>query len=194
MFSALLAAALGFNQFGPEGSGFWLTVAATGSEREIRTDLAGRQLAAAMVSLGWILVVSTVLAVLVAPAVLPAVVLSFGAGAAVLGAGLGVAAVASVLAPYPMPDQPSAAFTGPGAARGCVAGLAWIAGAGTIGALALPVALPALLLDPGWVALVVLLAGPPYGAALAWVGRRIAAAVLIHRMPELLVAVTPDRT
>ena len=40
----------------------------------------------------------------------------------------------------------------------------------------------------------VLLAGPLYGAALAWVGRRIAAALLIDRLPELLVAVTPDRS
>ena len=167
---------------------------ATGAEREIRTDLAGRHLATAVLSLAWILLSSTVLAVLVAPAVLPAVARSIGAGAAVLGVGLGVATVASVLAPYPMPDQPSAAFTAPGAGRGCVAGLAWSAGAATVTGLALPVALPALLLDADWAAVPVLLVGPLYGAGVAWVGRRIAAALLIDRMPELLVAVTPART
>lgn len=194
MFSALLAASLGFNQFGPEGSGFWITVAATGSERQIRVDLAGRNLATAILSMLWILVSCTVLAVLVAPSVPAAVALSIGSGAAVLGAGLGVSVLASVLAPYPMPDQPTAAFAGPGAGRGCIAGLAWTLGAVVVTVLALPVALPALLSPSGWVALLVLLAGPAYGAALAWTGRRIAAAILLTRLPELLVAVTPDRT
>jgi ABC-2 type transport system permease protein len=192
MFSALLVSSLGFNQYGPEGSAFWLTIVATGTDRDIRTDLAGRQAATALVTGCWVLLAAGALSVVTGtPSALP---LALGAGAAVLGAGLGVGAVLSVLAPYPVADQAGAAFAGPGPGRGCLAGLLWALGAAVTTALALPVGVPAL----GWgdrtpVVVLVLVGGCAWGGVLAWAGRRIAAGRLVGRLPELLVAVTPDR-
>jgi ABC-2 type transport system permease protein len=193
MFSALLVSSLGFNQLGPEGSAFWLTIVTTGTERDARTELAGRNTATALVTLVWILVAATALAIVTRT--LSAIPLAFGAGAAVLGAGLAVGAMLSVLAPYPVPDQAGAAFAGPGAGRGCLAGLLWALGSLVTAVLALPVGVPALVWgSQPLVVLAVLLGGPLWGFGLAAVGRRLAARRLVLRMPELLVAVTPDRT
>lgn len=197
MLTALLATSLSFNQFGPEGSAFWLTAASTASERDARTDLAGRNLATAAITLTWVLASATVLAFVTVPAgeVPVAVLVSFGAAAAVVGGGCGVAVVASVLAPYPMPEQAGAAFAGPGPGRGCIAGLVWIVGTGVVALAALPVAVPALIWgDRLWVALLVLVGGSAWGAGLAWLGRRIAAATMLDRLPELLVTLTPERS
>lgn len=192
-FSALLVTALQFNLLGPEGTAFWLTVVTTASERDARTDLAGRNGATAAVALAWVLPVSVVLAVVAGSGTL-SVLVSVGAAAAVLGSGLATGTVISVLAPYPVPDQASAAFTGPGPGRGCLAGLLWMVGALVTVALSLPVVVPALGWGDSWpVALAVAVGGPAWGTALAWLGRRLAAQSLVTRLPEVLVAVTPDR-
>lgn len=193
MLSALLVSSLAFNQYGPEGSAFWMSVVVTATERDARTDLAGRNTATALVVGIWVLVASTALAVVTGtPSAVP---LALGAGAAVLGAGLGVGAVLSVLAPYPVPDQPGAAFAGPGAGRGCLAGLFWLLGSAVTASASAPVWAPALVWgDRPAVVPAVLVGGLAWGAGLAWVGRRIAAQQLVVRLPELLVAVTPDRT
>jgi ABC-2 type transport system permease protein len=193
LFSTLLICSLSFNQYGPEGSAFWLTIVATGTDRDARTDLAGRNAATALVAGCWVLLAAGTLSIVTGtPSALP---LAVGAAAAVLGAGLGVGAVLSVLAAYPVPDQAGAAFAGPGPGRGCLAALLWALGAGVAAALALPVAGPALVWGdrPGVIA-AVLVGGVGWGAFLAWVGRRIAAEQLVGRLPELLVAITPDRS
>lgn len=193
MLSALLVSSLGFNQYGPEGSAFWLTIVTTGTDRDIRTDLAGRQAATALVTGCWVLLAAGALSIVTGtPSALP---LALGAGATVLGAGLGVGAVLSVLAPYPLPDQAGAAFAGPGPGRGCLAGLLWVLGAAVTTLLVLPICVPALVRGdrPGVIALVLVL-GVAWGAFLAWAGRQLAARRLITHLPEQLVAVTPDRT
>lgn len=195
-FSALLVTALGFNLFGPEGSAFWITAAATGSARDARTDLAGRNLAVALIALPWVAVAATVFAAIALPVerVPLTVLMTLGAAAAVLGAGCAAGAVISVLAPYPMPDQPGAAFAGPGPGRGCLAGLLWMAGATATAIAALPVVLPALLAgDRPLVALAVAVTGPLWGFLLARGGRHLAAGHLVTHLPETLVAVSPDR-
>jgi ABC-2 type transport system permease protein len=193
MLSALLVSSLGFNQYGPEGSAFWMSIVVTATERDARTDLAGRNTATALVVGSWVLLASSALAIVTrTPSAIP---LALGAGAAVLGAGLGVGATLSVLAPYPVPDQPGAAFAGPGAGRGCLAGLFWLLGSAVTALASAPVWLPALVWgDRPVVVAAVLAGGPAWGALLAWAGRRIAAQQLVVRLPELLVAVTPDRT
>jgi ABC-2 type transport system permease protein len=123
-----------------------------------------------------------------------AVALALGAGAAVLGGGLGVGAVLSVLAPYPVPDQAGAAFAGQGAGRGCLAGLFWLLGSAVTAVTSAPVWVPALAWGDRPVVIAVVLAGGlAWGALLARVGRQLAARLLVERLPELLVAVTPDR-
>jgi ABC-2 type transport system permease protein len=193
MFSALLVSSLSFNQYGLEGSAFWQTIVATGTDRDVRTDLAGRNLAVALVVGGWVLLSAGALSIVTGTP--SAVLLALGSAAALLGAGLGVGALLSVLAPYPLPDQTGAAFAGPGAGRGCLAGLLWVLGTGITTLLGLPVAVPALVWGsrPPVVA-AVLVVGTAWGLGLAWAGRRLAAARLITRLPEQLVAVTPDRT
>jgi ABC-2 type transport system permease protein len=193
LLSPLLVASLGFNTYGPEGSAFWMTIVVTGTERDARTDLAGRNTATALVAGIWVLLASGALAVVTrTPSAVP---LALGAGAAVLGAGLAVGAVLSVLAPYPVPDQPGAAFAGPGAGRGCLAGLFWLFGSAVTAVASAPVWLPALIWgDRPVVVVAVPVGGVALGALLAWVGRRLAARQLLARLPELLIAVTPDRT
>jgi hypothetical protein len=39
-----------------------------------------------------------------------------------------------------------------------------------------------------------MVAGPLWGAGSSWLGRRVAARRLVVRLPEMLVAVTPERT
>lgn len=193
MFSALLVSSLGFNQYGPEGSAFWLTIAVTATERDARTDLAGRTTATALVVGIWVLLASTALAVVTrTPSAVP---LALGAGAAVLGAGLATGGVLSVLTPYPVPDQPGAAFAGPGAGRGCLAGLLWLLGSVVSAVASAPVWLPALVWgDRPMVVVAVFAGGLAWGSGLAWAGRRLAARQLLTRLPELLIAVTPDRS
>jgi ABC-2 type transport system permease protein len=197
VLTALLISSLSFNAFGPEGSAFWLTAVATGTERDARTDLAGRNAAIALVAMTWVVIAATVVGALAVPAdrLLPAVLASVGSAAAVLGAGFAAGALISVLAPYALPSQAGAAFAGPGPGRGCLAGLYWLAGSLVAVVASLPVLLPAALLgDRPAVAVVVALAGPVWGALLAAAGRRLAARQMVSRLPEMLAALTPERT
>jgi len=196
VLTALLISSLSFNAFGPEGSAFWLTAVATGTERDARVDLAGRNAATASVAMAWVVIAAVVVGALAVPAdrLLPAALASVGSAAAVLGAGLAAGALISVLAPYALPDQPGAAFAGPGPGRGCLAGLYWLAGSLLAVVAALPVLLPAALLgDRPAVAVVLALAGPAWGALLAAGGRRLAARRMVARLPEMLVALSPER-
>ncbi|GAA2787781.1 hypothetical protein [Nonomuraea dietziae] len=101
-----------------------------------------------------------------------------------LGVGLGVGALTSVLVPYTVPDRLNA-FTGAAPGQGGVAFVASIGAMIVTALLALPVVLP-VLLGVTWMSVVAL----PYGLALAWAGRVLASRIGYPRMPELLAAIS----
>ncbi|MFE3447421.1 hypothetical protein ACFXJ8_00685 [Nonomuraea sp. NPDC059194] len=170
------------NTFGIDGRSLWMNAVVYGDSRDLRSDLAGRHLAVAIIAVP-VLVVLGVIGGLFAGSlawVLPAVLTAWG----VLGVGLGVGAVTSVLVPYTVPDRLNA-FTGAAPGQG---GVAFVASFGAVIAtavLALPVALP-VLLGVGWMSVVAL----PYGLTMAWAGRLLAGRVGASRMPELVAAVS----
>jgi ABC-2 type transport system permease protein len=173
------------NQFGLDGAALWLNVAATSRPHDLRADLAGKNLASAVVAMPAFAVLYAVLGLATHQASYPAS--AFGVAACALGVTLGITSVASVLLPYAVPDRRASAFGGAGTGRGCLAALANVA----ILALALvflaPVFVLLVILHAG---LWLLLAGPCYGAAMAWAGRMAASGIGFRRLPELLAEVS----
>ncbi|MFC4057972.1 hypothetical protein ACFOWE_06680 [Planomonospora corallina] len=170
------------NSFGIDGRSLWMNAAVYGTARAWRTDLAGRHLAVAAIAVPALTVLSAVAALLAGEPVwaVPAALTAWG----VLGVGLGVGAMTSVLLPYTVPERLNA-FTGAAPGQG---GLAF---AGSFGAmigtavLAAPVMLP-VLFGATWVSALAV----PYGVLLAAGGRRLAGRIGFDRHPEILGAIS----
>ena len=96
---AVLGSGTFFNQYGTDGQALWTNVAAGD---DAHADLLGKGTAAAVFILGAATVMATVLAAISGGWAYLPVALGLAAGA--VGAGLAVAAVLSVRAPFPMPD------------------------------------------------------------------------------------------
>ncbi|GII90959.1 hypothetical protein [Sinosporangium siamense] len=180
--SALMLSLQSSNAFGIDGRSLWMNAVVFGTPRDVRNDLAGRHLALAVIA------VPIVTAVTLAGSFIagdPLLAVPFAlVGWGVLGVGLGVGAVASVLLPYTSPERINA-FSGAAPGQGGVAFLGSFGSliAGTL--LSLPIVLPPLLGVMWWSALAV-----PYGMGVAWAGRRIGGAVGFGRYPEILAAVS----
>ncbi|WP_329090347.1 hypothetical protein [Streptosporangium sp. NBC_01469] len=168
------------NAFGIDGRSLWMNAVAYGTDRDWRTDIAGRHLAVATIAVPLLLVLATVAALLAGDVrwAVPAALTAWG----VLGAGLGVGALTSVLMPYTVPERLNA-FTGAAPGQG---GVAFVASFGALigtGLLALPIALP-VVLGLTWVSALAV----PYGLLLSWGGRRVAGKIAFARYPALLEA------
>ncbi|MGV9772285.1 hypothetical protein [Streptosporangium sp. NPDC003464] len=168
------------NSFGIDGRSLWMNSMIYGTGRDWRADLAGRHLAVVTIAAPTLAVLAVVAAVLAGDLrwAVPAALTAWG----VLGVGLGVGAMTSVLLPYTVPERLNA-FTGAAPGQG---GVAFAASFGAmIGSslLALPVALP-VLLGLTWVSALAL----PYGLLISWGGRRIAGDLGFRRYPEILAA------
>ncbi|MBG0827986.1 hypothetical protein HS041_09425 [Planomonospora sp. ID67723] len=179
---ALMIGLQSCNSFGIDGRSVWMNSVAYGTARDWRTDLAGRHLAVATIAVPALAVLSVVAGMLAGNAgwALPAMLTAWG----VLGVGLGVGALTSVLLPYTVPERLNA-FTGAAPGQGGVAFLASFGAMIGTSLLSLPVVLPMLLGLPWVVALAV-----PYGALIAWGGRRIAGNLGFARYPEILGAIS----
>lgn len=173
------------NQFGADRGAVWLLLV-TGDD--LRSDLAGKNLAAALLLLPFAVVLSVAVAAVtggwgsVAPAIL--------ASCAAVAVGYGVGDLASVLAPQPMPETANlwAGTTGTGCATALLQLVALLAQAllllpvvALVGAAALW--RPQLL----WPAAIV---GLLYALGTWWLCLRAAAATARTRGPELLAALT----
>ncbi|MFF2349207.1 transporter [Kitasatospora sp. NPDC058115] len=172
------------NLFGMDGSAFWMVAATLLTPADARDELRGR----AFALLSYAVPVTLVLAVVLAAASgdwsgLPAAV---GLASALLGSGIAIGAVLSVLAPYTMPaDNNPMRNAAPGQGGlvmlnsfGSMFGSVVVASP-AIGYLAWALAAGA----PTWP---LLLAGPLYGAVIATLGLRLAAGRLLERLPEIL--------
>jgi ABC-2 type transport system permease protein len=186
---AVLGSGTFFNQFGTDGQAFWTNVSA-GDAAE--ADLLGKGGAAAVFLLGAGIVMATVLAAISGGwAYLPVAV---GVAAGTCGAGLAVAAVISVRAPFPMPDARNL-FAAGGSGAGCAVALLQLVGLLGQAVLALPIALLTLagLLWSTPLLVAVTVIGPGYGWLVWRMGVRRAARFAQPRQPELLDAVSPRR-
>lgn len=180
-FGALMLGIQSANVFGIDGRSLWMNSVVYATPRALRTDLAGRHLAVGMLALPLLAALAVALGLFAGEpsAIVPAMAAAWG----VLGVGLGVGAVTSVVVPYTTPDRLNA-FSGAAPGQG---GLAFAGSFGSMvatGLLSLPV-LP-VLFGVTWVAVLVL----PYGLLIAALGRRLAGTIGYPRMPELLAAVS----
>lgn len=185
VYGGAIAGIQSANQFGLDGGALWLNVAATSRPQQLRADLAGKNLASALVALPVFALLYTALGLLADQVTYPAAAL--GMAACALGVTLGISSIVSVLMPYAVPERRASAFGGAGTGRGFLAGLANL----VILILAViflsPVLAMLAFLHTG---LWLLLVGPGYGAALAWLGRLAASDIGFRRLPELLAEVS----
>ncbi|GLW05434.1 transporter [Microtetraspora sp. NBRC 13810] len=179
---ALMIGLQSCNAFGIDGRSLWMNSVVYGSERELRTDLAGRHLAVSLIACPLLAVLSIIAALLAGNLLwsLPATLTAWG----VLGLALGVGAVTSVIFPYTTPDRLNA-FTGAVPGQGGVAFLGSFAAIIGTSVLVAPIVVPVLFSLP-WLSV----AAVPYGLVVAWGGRRLAALIGFARFPELLAAVS----
>lgn len=189
LITAGFAAMTMLNHTAFDGTALWLHLATglTGS-----ADRRGR----ARGLLAWTLPVVVVAAVagpLLAgrPELVPADV---GASLAVLLAGIAVASVTSVVAPFPAPPPGANPFTTPGGGNAAAVIQQMVAGLVVLGLAIPPMIL--LALSVWWNAgagVVLLAAGPVYGWVLLHHATRIGGRHLDRHGPEVMVRITPTR-
>lgn len=178
---ALMIGMQSANVFGIDGRSLWMNSMVYSSPRDLRTDLAGRHVAVALLAVPLLAALAVAVGLFTGEpsSILIALLSAWG----VLGVGLGVGAVTSVIVPYTMPDRLNA-FSGAAPGQG---GLAFAGSFGSMlgtGLLVLPVT--PVLFGVGWVAFLAV----PYGLLIAALGRRLAGTIGYPRMPELLTAVS----
>jgi hypothetical protein len=178
------------NQLGIDGPATWMHVATWRDPRDIRADFAGRNLALALIGAPILLVIAVALAAIAGSA--GSALEPFALACAVLGIAFGVGNVASVVAPFPVPESTTNVFSGGNTGQGCLAGVVVIGSLAGTGLLSLPLLAAPLLtrLDRPVLAASVYLGGIGYGLVVAWLGRYLAGAMVYGRQPELLGLLT----
>lgn len=185
---AYMLAATATNQYGYDGAAHWTNVAAGDDPA---ADLGGKNLARLLIALPFVLVLAWLATWRAGDTrfVLPALALAVAA----FGVNLGLANVASVMAPLPMPDNPSNVFSAGNSGRGlAAAGPAlgvMFGGMFLCGPLLL--AMVAGSSTPELVA--ASLVAVNVGAVGWWSGYRAAVRRSEGRQPELLAALGPTR-
>lgn len=191
-FACFAAGMLGiqmYNQFGQDTSAFWMVAMTISSTRDAYVELRARALALLLVTLPYATLVTVLTTALLGDwARLPE---ALGLSFALLGAMLATGAWASARFPYSIPQE-GHKNVAPGQA-----GLAWISlFGGMVAAAVLCVPVIALTVwlniteggdDWLWLLLPV---GTAYGAALTFLGLRLAAPRTARRLPEILTAVS----
>jgi ABC-2 type transport system permease protein len=175
------------NLFGMDGSAFWLIALTLGTRADARAELRGRALAAASYGVPFTVLLTVVAAALSGQWAQLAETL--GLTWALLGCGMAVGPLASVLVPYAMPEGGNPMQNAAPGQAGLVLGAVFGSIFAVVG-LCLPVGAAAVLLHiadgPTWVLLPL---GALYGLGAAAVGIRLAARLLMRRLPETLAAV-----
>jgi ABC-2 type transport system permease protein len=179
---ALLIGLQAGNSFGIDGRSLWMNAVVYGSVADLRRDLAGRHLGLVLIGAPLLLALSLLGAMFAgdvrwAP---PAMLTAWG----VFGVGLGVGAVTTVVLPYTLPERLNA-FSGAAPGQGGIAFAGSMAAMLGTSVLVLPLALP-ILFGATWLSVLAV----PYGALIAWAGRRLAGTIGYPRFPEILAAVS----
>ncbi|GAA3526786.1 hypothetical protein GCM10022419_001860 [Nonomuraea rosea] len=179
---ALMIALQSGNAFGIDGRSLWMNAVAFGSEHGLRTDLAGRHLANAVIALPLLAAIAAGAGLFAGhpETIVPGMLAGWGA----LGIGLGVGSMTSVIVPYSVPERMNA-FSGAVPGQGGQAFASAFGATLGIGLLSLPFVIP-LMLGLYWVCVL----APFYGLLAEVFGRRLAAKIGYARLPDLLGAVS----
>nr|WP_229924311.1 transporter [Streptomyces sulfonofaciens] len=177
-----------YNQFGQDGSAFWIVATTVSAPREALLELRGRAQALILITVPYATLVTLVTTALVGgwnrlPEVLG---LSYG----LLGALLATGAWSSARFPYSIPRE---GYKNVAPGQSGLAGISIVGGMAASALLCSPLLGATLWLhlsgagDWGWVLLPL---GALYGTAATVVGLRLAAPCMARRLPEILTAVT----
>lgn len=184
-FAAAVAGLQAANQYGIDGPATWMNAVAIGSARDMRADIAGRNIAHATVALPCLAALD-VATTLITGADTEAAVRAMALAAGVYAITLGLCDVTSVRFPYAIPQRAHNPFAGPGTGRGCLAGVTSLVTMLVAGVLAAPLFAAFSALPTPW-----LLAGAPaYGLLVLVVGITVAANLGFARLPELLTEIS----
>lgn len=178
------------NQFGFDGRAYWMHVAAP---CDPRADLAGKNLAAALLTFPLVLVDGLAIAAVTGGwAYLPVAV---GVGAGLLATMLGVGNYASVRVPQPMPEMTGNLWALSTTGQGAATALVQIAAFSVQSVMLFPVIVAVLVGLLWWPPALVAapLLGIGYGLVLWLAGLRLAAEWLAGHQPELLDKLNPRR-
>ncbi|MFI9236099.1 transporter [Streptomyces sp. NPDC053079] len=188
-FAATMLGMQMYNQFGQDGSAFWMVLQTISSPRDAYAEMRARALALSVIAVPYVTLV-----------VLGSAALShnwrdmpmvWGLCLALVGALFATSGVVSVKYPYSIPQEGAFKSVAPGQA-----GIAWLSlvlGGLASAALCAPLVGLAIWLhsagSPGllWV---LVPAGAAYGLLIAWAGLRFAAPRAAGRLPEILTAVS----
>ncbi|MFH8838676.1 transporter [Streptomyces sp. NPDC017868] len=189
VFASGMLGMLMYNQFGQDGSAFWMVAQTISTPADAYAELRSRTQALLMVTLPFTVLVTAVTAgVLDAWSQLPE---ALGLALGLLGAMVGTGAVTSASFPYSIPQDSGYKNVAPGQG-----GLAWISIMGgmlTAGLLCSPLIAATVYLhlaDQRSLLWLLLPAGALYGALLTLAGLKIAAPRAARRLPEILAAVS----
>ncbi|MEU4208459.1 transporter [Streptomyces sp. NPDC026206] len=188
-FAATMIGMQTYNQFGQDGSAFWMVLQTIASPRDAYAELRSRALALSLLAVPYVTLVVFAAAALSGNwRDMPMV---WGLCLALVGALFATSASMSVRYPYSIPQEGAFKNVAPGQA-----GIAWMSvllGALASAALCAPVVGMAVWLhmagSPGLLWLLVP-AGGAYGLLIAWAGLRFAAPRAAGRLPEILAAVS----
>ena len=186
--SAWLGVLNAMNQLGMDGRALWFDLLSGIPPRRL---FLGKNIAAMVALFPIVACVSTVLAAVTGGwAFIPAALL---AAIGTLAVGLGVANVASVLVPYPVPEG-SNPFAMKTSGQGCASGLLLFVALGVMSVILAPVVVALVVWRTNALrcALVAALS-IPYGVAWRHLGGALAAARLSGHGPEIIAMVDPNR-
>lgn len=180
---AMVAGLSGANAFGADGPALWMHAMVTSERRHLRADLAGKNLATALLGVAVVAAVAVVSGVRYGDPIGRLLLAGWG----VLGVGIAVSTLVSVLLPYSVPERRGNVLGHPGVGKGGVAFAAALTSMTSTVVLSLPIVI-GLIVGGGW-AWVAAGAAPLYGFGLAWAARRLAARIGLRRLPEIIAAV-----
>ncbi|MDT0450720.1 transporter [Streptomyces hesseae] len=188
MFAPTMLGLQMYNQFGQDGPAFWMVLQTIGSRRDAYAELRARALSFSLIAVPYVVVVVTGTAYFTGKWQDWAEVL--GMSFALLGALFATGALASVLAPYSIPQDSGFKNVAPGQGA-----LAWFGMLGALIGAVLCAPLGALAIGlhiadaHSWLWIVLPL-GAAYGVLTTWAGLRLAAPRMLERLPEILTAVS----
>ncbi len=190
--TGLFAGSVGANRFGADGTATWMLVASQQGLRDARRDLAGGDLATALLLVPVLGVGGVALGLVTGgSAYVPAAV---GLSLALLGASIGASCLTAVAAPFAVPEQPTSMLNGGGAGvglRAVVLAFAQLLGVPLLCLPLLALLLPAL--DRPTPGLILLAVGPVYGLLVGGALRELAARSWLRRGPEVLQVLSSGR-
>ncbi|MFK0225781.1 transporter [Streptomyces sp. NPDC090303] len=188
-FASGMLGMLMYNQFGQDGSAFWMVAQTISTKADAYAELRARAQALLVITLPFtVLVTGATAGVLGAWQQVPE---ALGLALGLLGAMVGTGALTSARFPYSIPQDSGYKNVAPGQG-----GLAWISilgGMVSAGVLCSPLIAATIYLhvsDQQSLLWLLLPAGLLYGALLTFGGLKLAAPIAAKRLPEILVAVS----